>query len=87
MDQEDIYYAGADGGVKTALRLAGYSLVDDPAQADVIVLNGKIPDAGGIAERVKDGAGLVLILGEGASQDNVQKLLGTPITTPMRAKP
>jgi O-antigen/teichoic acid export membrane protein len=80
MDPNNVYYAGPDGGVKTALTLAGYSLVDDPAQADVFVLNGEVSDAGGIAEGVKDGTGLVLILGEGASQEDVQKLLGMPIT-------
>ena len=81
MDPNNVYYAGPEGGVKTALTLAGYLLVDDPEQADVIVLNGAIPDADGIAQQVKDGAGLVLILGEGASQEDVQKLLGMPITT------
>ncbi len=39
----NVYYSGGEGGVKTALSLAGYTLVDDPAQADVIVLNGEYP--------------------------------------------
>lgn len=76
---KNVYYSGDDGGVKTALNLAGYELVDDPAQADVIVLNGEIPDADGIAQRMKDGAGLILILGEGVPQGDVQRLLGLPV--------
>jgi hypothetical protein len=58
--QRNVFYAGSDGGVKTALSLAGYTLVDDPAQAEVFVLNGQIPR--GVAEQVKGGKGLVLIL-------------------------
>ena len=75
----NVYYSGDDGGVKTALNLAGYELVDDPAHADVFVLNGEIPDDAGFAQRVKDGAGVVLILGEGVSQGDVQRLLGLPV--------
>ena len=80
IDPNNVYYVGGNGGVKTALSLAGYSLVDDPAQADVIVLNGEITNASGIAHQVKDGAGLVLILGKDISEEDVQKLLGTPVT-------
>lgn len=76
----NIFYAGKDGGVKTALSLAGYSLVTDPAQAEVFVLNGEIPNAKTIAERVQDGAGLVLILDKDTAQSDVQTLLGQPVT-------
>jgi O-antigen/teichoic acid export membrane protein len=78
--QRDVYYAGPDGGVKTALSLAGYTLVYDPASADVFVLNGEIPAAQAVAERVQAGAGLVLVLGEGASLADVHTLLGQPVT-------
>jgi O-antigen/teichoic acid export membrane protein len=79
--QRNVFYAGADGSVKTALSLAGYSLVTDPVQADVFVLNGEIPSVAEIAARVQDGAGLVLILGEDMAQsDVVQTLLGQPVT-------
>ena len=78
--QRNIFYAGADGGVKTALSLAGYSLVTDPAEADVFVLNGEISNAEAIAARVKDGAGLVLILSKDVSPSDAQTLLGQAVT-------
>ena len=80
IEQHNIYYAGADGGVKTALSLAGYTLVTDPAQADVFVLNGDIPNAVKIATLVNNGAGLVLILGEDITNEQVSTLLGQQVT-------
>jgi O-antigen/teichoic acid export membrane protein len=79
VDQKYVYYAGPDGGVKTALTLAGYTLVDDPEKAEVLVLNGEIPSIPGITEQVKAGAGLVLILGKNTTQEDMQKLLGIPV--------
>ena len=76
----DVFYAGGESGVKTALTLAGYTLVTDPDQAEVFVLNGEIPDPAGIAERVRNGAGLVLIPGKDSSQQDVETLLGQPVT-------
>jgi hypothetical protein len=76
--QRNVFYAGSDGGLKTALSLAGYTLVNDPAQADVFVLNGQIPQ--GVAEQVRGGKGLVLILGKDMTQNDVQDLLGQPVT-------
>lgn len=78
--QRSIYYAGGDGGVKTALSLAGYRLVTNPVLADVFVLNGVVPDDAVITERVKDGAGLVLILGKDMTSEQVSMLLGQPVT-------
>jgi O-antigen/teichoic acid export membrane protein len=80
VDQKYVYYAGPEGGVKTALTLAGYTLVDDPKEAQVFVLNGEIPGEPGIVEQVKAGAGLVLILGNNTTQEGIQKLLGIPVT-------
>ena len=52
--------------VYSALKLTGYTIVTDPAAAQVFVLNGEIPTDPKIAERIKSGeAGLVLILGAG----------------------
>jgi O-antigen/teichoic acid export membrane protein len=76
--QRNVYYVGSDDGVKTALSLAGYTLVDDPAQADVFILNGQIPQ--GVTEQVRGGKGLVLILGKNMTQSDVQDLLGQPVT-------
>lgn len=80
MNPRNVYYAGGESEVKTALSLAGYTLVTDPNAADVFILNGGIPDAAAIADRVKAGAGLVLVLGDKISQEDVQNLLGAPVT-------
>jgi O-antigen/teichoic acid export membrane protein len=76
----NVFYAGQESEVKTALLLAGYTLVTEPAQADVFVLNGEIPDAAEITERLKEGAGLVLIPGKGISQENIQTQVGQALT-------
>lgn len=74
-----VYYAGNDGSVRTALELAKFTLVTDIFQADVIVLNGVIPDAEAIRARVETGAGLVLILGTDLTGSQVGSLLGMPL--------
>ena len=79
-----VYYAGdKTSSVYTALAIAPrgtFSLVTDPAQADVFVLNGIIPDPATISARLKSGAGLVLFLGPDLTQASVQDLLGVPVT-------
>ncbi|RPJ47425.1 MAG: hypothetical protein EHM21_08180, partial [Chloroflexi bacterium] len=70
-----VYYAGKEGPVLSALAMGEqFELVDDPDQADVLVLNGAIPP--GAAERYRAGAGLVLILGPGLQSSEVFSLLG-----------
>ena len=62
----NIYYAGPDGGVRSALGLdKEVRFTSDLAMADVFVLNGQIPDAdvAAIRSRVQSGAGLLLVLG------------------------
>jgi len=75
-----VYYAGPDGGVRTALELAKFQLVDDLAQVDVFVLNGSIPDPAAVAAQVQRGAGLVLILGPNMSAADVETVSGVPVT-------
>jgi len=80
-----VYYAGpADSTVREALNLTGspstFTLVTDPAQADVFLLDGSIPEPAAIAARLQAGAGLVLILGADTTQAEVQTLLGFPLT-------
>ena len=77
--QRTVFYAGKDGGVKTALSLAGYRLTSDPVMADLFVLNGEIPDDATIMERVHDGAGLVLILDKAMTSEQVSTLLGQTV--------
>jgi O-antigen/teichoic acid export membrane protein len=80
------YYAGPTGGtrgVRTAVDLARdaglVNLVGDPAQADVLVLNGQIPDPAGMAAHVWDGAGLVLVLGPEVTSAQASTLLGQDV--------
>jgi len=77
--ERNIFYAGSDGDLRTALSLAGYTLVSDPAQADVFVLNGETPHADVIAARVEEGAGLVLILSEDITSVTASMLTGIPM--------
>jgi hypothetical protein len=75
-----VYYAGDENSmVSSALKLTGYTRVTDPAAAQVFVLNGEIPSDPVIIERIKSGeAGLVLILGQGVTEAQVEGLLGFP---------
>ena len=77
-----VFFAGENGGVKTALDLAGQAgtvkLVSEMAQADTRVLDGVIPP--GAAERAQAGAGVVLILGAGVTSEQASALLGQPVT-------
>ncbi|MBN2387133.1 MAG: lipopolysaccharide biosynthesis protein [Anaerolineales bacterium] len=75
-----VYYAGPPGGVQTALDLAGYDLVDEPAAADVLVLNGVIPDPELIAAQRERGAGLILVLGPDLTAEAVERATGIPVT-------
>jgi len=80
-DTVRVYYAGPDGSVRTALGLAqDFVLVSDPAQADVFVLNGVVPDPDGIAARVRAGAGLVLIMGPDLTAESAEAVLGMPMS-------
>ena len=73
----NVYYTGPEGNVKTALGLAEFHLVEDPAQADVFLINGQMPEEQTISARVQAGeAGLVLILGPEMNAAQVNSLLG-----------
>ena len=74
------YYGDPDSTVLQSLELADFILVDDPNQADVILLNGYIPDPDLIASLKNDAVGLVLIMGENVQQEAVETVLGIPIT-------
>jgi O-antigen/teichoic acid export membrane protein len=75
-----VYYSGdPNSSVRRALELAEFTLVDDPDQADVILLNGRIPNPDEIASRVEAGAGLVLIMGSAVSVADVETVLGIPV--------
>jgi O-antigen/teichoic acid export membrane protein len=83
----NVYYAGPEGNVTTALGLAEFNLVEDPAQADVFVINGEMPEDGTISARVQAGeVGLVLILGPDMTVDQVDSLLNFPVTLTFQDK-
>ena len=79
-----VYYAGPDGAVKTALVLAKFNLVTDPTQADVLVLNGNIPNPATLAAQIDRGAGLVLILGPDLSAESISAATGVPVTLTLK---
>ena len=85
-----VYYAGPQGGVRTALTLdKNIVLVTDQAQADVFVLDGSLPAAEypSIRARVEAGAGLVLVLGPDLSAEQVSGLLGVQVTLQKKDDP
>lgn len=75
-----VYYAGPDGSVKTALQLAKFTLVDNPAKADVILLNGVFPDPRAFMEALDANTGFVLILGEEIASETALSLFGAAVS-------
>jgi hypothetical protein len=77
----NIYYAGSsDSQVRKALDRMGHLLtfIDDPAKAQVIVLNGIIPDDKIITQQIRTGSsGLVLFLSPDIKAEQIQILLAS----------
>lgn len=84
-----IYYAGSEGGLSQSLQLPGNSFqrVPDLDQAQVLILNGVIPDPTQVADRVRQGAGLILIMGPDLSARQVEELFGGSITLTHQTEP
>lgn len=75
-----IFYAGPQGGIAQALALIpAAEIVDSPGEADVLVLNGVIPDAASLAVLRTAGTGVLLILGPEINSVQIQDLLGIPV--------
>lgn len=75
-----VYYTGTPAsGVASALDLAGFAPVTEPAAADVIVVNGAVDNLEAVTARLGEGAGLVLILGEKIGAAEAEALLGIPV--------
>jgi O-antigen/teichoic acid export membrane protein len=83
-----IYYAGPQDSLYVALKIAGtFTLVDNPENARVFVLNGEIPDPSDIAKYVSAGAGVVLFLAPDLTSDQVSLILGIPLELEFQEQP
>ncbi len=82
-----IYVEDPTASLTPVLDLAGFERIADPADAEVIVLNGAVTDAGRLAALVREGRGLVLVPGPGLSAESVSALLGRPITLARQTDP
>jgi len=84
----NVYYAGPDGGLATALTLdPGIRRVNDFSLADVFVLNGVITDVSLIRQRIQQGAGLLLVLGPDITTAQLSGLLGEKIVPAYAEQP
>ena len=84
----DIFYAGPEGSVLTALKLSeSFRIVAAPSEADLLVLNGTIPDPVRMAEMIRSGSGLLLIAGPDLTPESVRQLLGAPVTLERQTNP
>lgn len=89
-DPVKVFYAGDAQTIKPSLDLAGAGLitfVQDPSQADVLVLNGTIPDPQSLSDLIKNGTGLVLFMGPNLTAKDVQTLLGIPVVLSLNKDP
>jgi hypothetical protein len=78
-----VYIGGEESTVYPALNWAGWMvfvLVDAPDDADVLLLNGTIPDADTVHGRLEEGAGMVLILGPDITSEQFTQATGIPVT-------
>jgi O-antigen/teichoic acid export membrane protein len=85
-----VFYAGENSSLSEALALAPpgtFTMVGDPSQADVFVLNGAAPDNPVIAARVAAGAGLVFIPGPQTDVAGAQRLVGIPLSLMVKENP
>ncbi|MEE8399076.1 MAG: hypothetical protein V3S89_08720 [Desulfobacterales bacterium] len=84
----DVYYAGPEGAVSTALGMpTNFRIVSDPDTAAVMVLNGVIPDPERLAAKIQAGTGLVLIPGPDLTAASIGTLLGTPVALERQVDP
>jgi O-antigen/teichoic acid export membrane protein len=76
-----VYLSGEPSTVRPALELAGgaFVFVDSVSDADVLLLNGEIPDPAAVRGRLAQGAGLVLILGSDVTPEAFEAATGVPV--------
>jgi O-antigen/teichoic acid export membrane protein len=81
-DSIRVFIAGDASAVRPALDLAGngaFLIVSDPQSADVLLLNGAIPDPAVVAARTSAGAGAVIILGADVAPESFTAATGIPV--------
>jgi O-antigen/teichoic acid export membrane protein len=84
----NVYYAGPDGPLYTALTLdTDLKLVTDSSKADVFVFNGEIPTGKMIPDKLWQGAGLLLVLGPNLPVSQISALLGEDVSLVYRENP
>jgi O-antigen/teichoic acid export membrane protein len=82
-----VFYFGPDGPVKTALTLTGFTITQNLASADLILLNNAMPDAQAVAARLQAGTGVVLVMGPDLTPEQIGTLLGVPVILEPQAEP
>ena len=96
-----VYYAGPDGSVLTALKLApGFTLTTAQTKADVLIFNGSDKSGPGItqthpseydlstaADRLRQGVGVVLLLGPDLTGAQLSEVVGAAINLEVRKDP
>jgi O-antigen/teichoic acid export membrane protein len=96
-----VYYGGPDGSVLTALQLAkDFQFTSDQSKADVFIYNGSDNSGPGIpqthpshyglsaaTERLRQGAGVVLLLGPDLTAAQLSEVVGSTINLELRQDP
>jgi O-antigen/teichoic acid export membrane protein len=89
-DPVRIFYASDDNSIKPSLFAISPDIflqVDDPSQADVLFLNGIIPNPDQLASLIRSGTGLVLILEPDIQQKDIATILGIPLEITLKDDP
>jgi len=75
--QLSVFYAGPTGSVRMALELAGFDVLTEVGKAQVLVLNGAIPEEAHAADHLAAGKGMLLILGPDLTPADLRFALGS----------
>jgi len=73
------FYSGPHGSVLQALTLAKDFQITSDFNADVFVLNDSIPDPQNISTKVREGSGLILVMGPHITKNQLYSLFGLQV--------
>ncbi len=82
-----VYYAGLEGSVTVALGLADFAFTDDLSSADVLVLNGQLLEPEVMAQVVKSGIGVFLIMGPEIEAVQIKDIFGEAVIISPKSDP